>query len=61
VVDQNFMVRQRTWDLASSSVAKAIEIDRHYGVHQMITGAVYTGVTAFVKAGMAYAETPSRK
>ncbi|KAI8886139.1 hypothetical protein K501DRAFT_244641 [Backusella circina FSU 941] len=60
VVDQSYKVRQRTWDLASSSITKAIYIDRQYGIHQMITGAVYTGVTAFVKAGMAYAETPSR-
>jgi hypothetical protein len=57
-MDEKHQIRKRTWDLAATSIAKAVEIDRQFEIHQMLTGAVYTGFTAFVKAGMAYAETP---
>ncbi|KAL9552002.1 hypothetical protein MBANPS3_003998 [Mucor bainieri] len=58
VMDEKHQLRRRTWDLAASSVAKAVEIDRQYEIHQMVTGAFYTGFAAFIKAGVAYAETP---
>ncbi|KAG0166275.1 hypothetical protein DFQ28_009828 [Apophysomyces sp. BC1034] len=58
-MDSAYHIRQRTMDLAGRGLAKAIEIDKQYEVHQMVTEAVYTGVTAFVKAGLAYAETPN--
>ncbi|KAF7726590.1 hypothetical protein EC973_008635 [Apophysomyces ossiformis] len=58
-MDNTYHIRKRTMDLAGRGIAKAIEIDKQYEVHQMVTDAVYTGVTAFVKAGLAYAETPS--
>ncbi|KAI8365143.1 hypothetical protein BD560DRAFT_372812 [Blakeslea trispora] len=57
-MDQKHQIRKRTWDFIASGVTKAIEVDRQYEIHQMVTGAVRTGLTAFVKAGMAYAETP---
>ncbi|KAL7330835.1 hypothetical protein PS15p_205725 [Mucor circinelloides] len=58
VMDEKHQLRRRTWDLAASSVAKAVEIDRQYEIHQMVTGAFYTGFAAFIKAGVAYTETP---
>lgn len=58
VMDEKHQIRKRTWDLAATGVAKAVEIDRQFEIHQMVTGVVYTGLSAFVKAGMAYAETP---
>lgn len=58
VMDEKHQIRKRTWDFATTSVAKAVEIDRQLEIHQMVTEAFYTGFTAFVKAGMAYAETP---
>ena len=61
VVDEKHQLRRRTWDLAASSVAKAVEIDRQYEIHQMITGAFYTGFSAFIKAGVAYAEAPGHR
>lgn len=57
-MDEKHQIRKRTWDLAATGVAKAVEIDRQFEIHQMVTGAVYTGIAAFVKAGLAYAETP---
>lgn len=57
-MDEKHQIRKRTWDLAATGVAKAVEIDRQFEIHQMVTGAVYTGFAAFVKAGLAYAETP---
>ncbi|KAG2233094.1 hypothetical protein INT48_009220 [Thamnidium elegans] len=56
-MDEKHQIRQRTWDLAAKSVGKAVQIDRQFEIHQMVTGAFYTGFTAFVKAGLAYAET----
>lgn len=58
-MDEKHQIRQRTWDLAARGVGKAVQIDRQFEIHQMVTGAVYTGFTAFVKAGLAYAETPA--
>lgn len=58
-MDEKHNIRQRTWDLAARGVGKAVQIDRQFEIHQMVTGAVYTGFTAFVKAGLAYAETPA--
>ncbi|KAI7887995.1 uncharacterized protein EV154DRAFT_426492 [Mucor mucedo] len=58
-MDEKHQIRQRTWDLAARGVGKAVQIDRQFEIHQMVTGAVYTGFTAFVKAGLAYAETPT--
>lgn len=58
-VDEKHQIRKRTWDMASVGISKAIEIDRQYEIHQMVTGAVYTGLTAFIKAGLAYSETPT--
>ncbi len=57
-MDEKHQIRKRTWDLAATGVAKAVEIDRQFEIHQMVTGAVYTGLSAFIKAGLAYAETP---
>ncbi|KAK4521032.1 uncharacterized protein ATC70_004021 [Mucor velutinosus] len=61
VMDEKHQLRRRTWDLAANSVAKAVEIDRQYEIHQMVTGAFYTGFAAFIKAGVAYAETPGHQ
>ncbi|KAI8098432.1 uncharacterized protein B0P05DRAFT_521905 [Gilbertella persicaria] len=60
-MDEKHQIRKRTWDFAASGFAKAVEIDRQYEIHQMVTGVVYTGLAAFVKAGIAYAETPGPK
>lgn len=37
-------------------IAKAIEIDQHYEVHQLFAEIFYTGCTALLKAGIAFAE-----
>ncbi|KAI9245624.1 hypothetical protein EDC94DRAFT_628287 [Helicostylum pulchrum] len=57
IMDEKHQIRQRTWNLAAKSVGKAVQIDRQFEIHQMVTGAFYTGFTAFVKAGLAYSET----
>ncbi|CEG65207.1 hypothetical protein RMATCC62417_02038 [Rhizopus microsporus] len=57
-IDEKHQIRKRTWDLAATGVNKAIQIDRQYEIHQLVSEAVYTGFAAFIKAGMAYAETP---
>ncbi|KAI8988909.1 hypothetical protein BDB01DRAFT_719110 [Pilobolus umbonatus] len=56
-VDEKHHIRERTWSIATAGVAKAVEVDRQFEIHQMLTGAMYTGLTAFVKAGIAYQET----
>ncbi|KAI9024336.1 hypothetical protein CLU79DRAFT_746663 [Phycomyces nitens] len=57
-VDDSYQIRKRTWDLAGRGVAKAIQIDRDYEIHQMVSDAVCTSLTAAVKAGLAYVEAP---
>ncbi|CEP17327.1 hypothetical protein [Parasitella parasitica] len=58
MMDEKHQLRQRTWNLAASGIAKALEIDQQFEIHQMVTNAIYTGFNAFIKAGLAYAETP---
>ncbi|KAL0083720.1 hypothetical protein J3Q64DRAFT_1641724 [Phycomyces blakesleeanus] len=60
-VDEAYHIRQRAWDLATNGVAKAVEIDKHYEVHRILTDALYTGCTAILKAGIAYTEAPGYK
>ncbi|KAI9498681.1 hypothetical protein BDB00DRAFT_754448 [Zychaea mexicana] len=57
-IDKILCVRERTWQLVSCGVAKLTQVDRHYQLHQMIAGAVYTSAMAIFKAGVAYTETP---
>ncbi|KAI8146925.1 hypothetical protein BJV82DRAFT_597060 [Fennellomyces sp. T-0311] len=57
-IDRTFNVRERTWELIACGMAKLTQMDQHYHLHQLVTGAVYTSATAIVKAGIAYTETP---
>ncbi|KAI7866343.1 hypothetical protein BDF14DRAFT_1814246 [Spinellus fusiger] len=60
-VDETYQIRKRAWGMASQGVAKAVEMDQSYQIHQMFTEAVYIGCTALLKAGIAYTETPGYK
>ncbi|KAF7732765.1 hypothetical protein EC973_000037 [Apophysomyces ossiformis] len=60
-VDETCKIRERAWDIASLGVAKAIEIDQRYEIHQMMAEIVCTTCSAILKAGIAYAETPGYK
>ncbi|KAG1439846.1 hypothetical protein G6F56_012148 [Rhizopus delemar] len=57
-IDERHQIRKRTWDLATFGISKAVEMDRQFEIHQLVTEAIYTGFSAFIKAGLAYAETP---
>ncbi|KAI9259069.1 hypothetical protein BY458DRAFT_517673 [Sporodiniella umbellata] len=57
-IDERHQIRQRTWSLATFGFSKAVEIDRQFEIHQLVTDAIYTGFSAFVKAGLAYSEAP---
>ncbi|KAG0168285.1 hypothetical protein DFQ28_008754 [Apophysomyces sp. BC1034] len=60
-VDETCKIRERAWGIASQGVAKAIEVDQYYEIHQTLTEVVCTGCTALLKAGIAYSETPGYK
>lgn len=55
-IDETCSIRERALNLTSVGLSKAIEIDQHYEVHQFFAEIFYTGCTAVLKAGIAYAE-----
>ncbi|KAI8991974.1 hypothetical protein BDF20DRAFT_847575 [Mycotypha africana] len=55
-LDETCSVRERTYNLTYAGLAKAIEMDEHFKVHQFFAEIFYTGCTAILKAGIAYAE-----
>lgn len=55
-IDETCSIRERTINLTSVGIAKAIELDQHYEVHQFFAEIFYTGCTAILKASVAYAE-----
>lgn len=55
-IDETCSIRERTLNLTSVGLSKAIELDQHYEVHQFFAEIFYTGCTAVLKASIAYAE-----
>jgi hypothetical protein len=55
-IDETCSIRERTMNLTTVGISKAIELDQHYEVHQFFAEIFYTGCTAILKAGIAYAE-----
>lgn len=55
-IDETCSIRERTLNLTSVGVSKALELDKHYEVHQFFAEVFYTGCTAILKASIAYAE-----
>jgi hypothetical protein len=55
-LDETCSIRERTLNITNVGIAKAIEIDQHYEIHQFFAEIFYTGCTALLKAGIAYAE-----
>lgn len=55
-IDETCSIRERTLNLTSVGISKAIELDQHYEVHQFFAELFYTGCSAILKASIAYAE-----
>ncbi|KAG2193578.1 hypothetical protein INT47_006644 [Mucor saturninus] len=55
-IDETCSIRERTLNLTSVGLSKALELDKHYEVHQFFAEIFYTGCTAVLKASIAYAE-----
>jgi hypothetical protein len=55
-IDETCSIRERTNHLTNAGIAKAIEMDQYYEVHQFFAEIFYTGCTAILKASIAYAE-----
>ncbi|OBZ88205.1 hypothetical protein A0J61_03753 [Choanephora cucurbitarum] len=56
-IDQACCLQERATRIAHLGLEKAIEMDQHYKAHQWVAEVFYTGCTAILKAGVAYAET----
>ncbi|KAI8391149.1 uncharacterized protein BYT42DRAFT_555795 [Radiomyces spectabilis] len=57
-IDETCQIRQHTWNMAAQGIAKIVQVDQQYELHQTLANIMYIGCTAFFKAGVAYAETP---
>ncbi|KAG0020108.1 hypothetical protein BGZ80_004744, partial [Entomortierella chlamydospora] len=57
-VDERFHLQEKAWQLSKNSIEMAIELDEQYSIHEALTETFFAAVTGFVKAGIAYKETP---
>lgn len=55
-IDESYSIRKRAYNISTLGLAKAMELDEYYEVHQFFAELFYTGCTAILKAGKAYAE-----
>ncbi|KAI9495634.1 hypothetical protein BDB00DRAFT_882333 [Zychaea mexicana] len=61
LVDDTCQIRRRTRDIASHGMAKAVELERHYEIHEKLTESMNAVYGAIAKANAAYTETPGFK
>ena len=57
-MDDTCQFRKRTRDIASHSISKAMELERHYEIQEKVTESVNALYGALAKANMAYTEAP---
>ncbi|KAG1444428.1 hypothetical protein G6F56_010300 [Rhizopus delemar] len=60
-VDETCLIKERAIRISQVGLAKAIELDEHYEVHQFLAELFYTGCAALLKANAAYQEEESDK
>jgi hypothetical protein len=58
-IDQTYGLQDKAWEISRSGINMALEIDQQYNVHEKVGNALFTGLAAAMKAGIAYKDSPS--
>ncbi|GBB86351.1 hypothetical protein RclHR1_12780005 [Rhizophagus clarus] len=58
-IDQTYGLQDKAWEISRSGINLALEIDQQYNVHEKVGNALFTGLAAAMKAGIAYKDSPS--
>uniref|UniRef100_A0A1D1Y956 Suppressor protein of bem1/bed5 double mutants n=1 Tax=Anthurium amnicola TaxID=1678845 RepID=A0A1D1Y956_9ARAE len=58
-IDQTYGLQDKAWEISRTGINLALEIDKEYNVHEKVGNALFTGIAAAMKAGIAYKDSPS--
>lgn len=58
-IDQTYGLQDKAWEISRSGINLALEFDQQYNVHEKVGNALFTGIAAAMKAGIAYKDSPS--
>ncbi|CAG8723029.1 4100_t:CDS:1, partial [Ambispora leptoticha] len=59
VIDEAYGIQDKAWEISRSGINMALEIDQQYNVHGKVVNGFFLGLTAAMKAGIAYTDSPS--
>ncbi|CAG8453667.1 15764_t:CDS:2 [Cetraspora pellucida] len=59
VIDEAYGIQDKAWEISRSGINMALEIDQQYNVHEKVVNGLFLGLTAAMKAGIAYTDSPS--
>ncbi|CAG8458781.1 6738_t:CDS:2 [Paraglomus brasilianum] len=60
-IDETYGLQEKAWEISRSGINLALEIDQQYNVHEKVGNALFTGIAAAMKAGIAYKDSPGYK
>ncbi|CAG8623177.1 10077_t:CDS:2, partial [Acaulospora morrowiae] len=58
-IDEAYGLQDKAWEISRTGINLALEIDQQYNVHEKVGNALFTGLAAAMKAGIAYKDSPS--
>ncbi|CAG8467138.1 430_t:CDS:2 [Ambispora leptoticha] len=58
-VDETYGLQDKAWEISRTGMTLALEIDEQYNVHEKVANAMFTGLAAVMRAGIAYKEATS--
>ncbi|KAG9306332.1 hypothetical protein G9A89_018215 [Geosiphon pyriformis] len=58
-IDETYGLQEKAWEISRTGINMALEIDQQYNVHEKVGNAIFTGLAAAMKAGIAYKDSPS--
>lgn len=58
-IDETYGLQDKAWEISRTGINLALEIDQQYNVHEKVGNALFTGLAAAMKAGIAYKDSPS--
>ncbi|CAG8509459.1 11871_t:CDS:2 [Cetraspora pellucida] len=59
VIDEAYGLQDKAWEISRTGINLALEIDQQYNVHEKVGNALFIGLAAAMKAGIAYKDSPS--
>jgi hypothetical protein len=57
-IDEAYGLQEKAWEISRTGINLALEIDQQYNVHEKVGNALFTGIAAAMKAGIAYKDSP---